>query len=169
MATDVIKMTGNIYWAKVYQPDTAFGATMFKVDFFPENEAEWKKFKDSGIQKTIKENETGKFFSLTRNEMKMIKGEVINFTGPVIEDEDGSVIVDYINRDTQKRIYSYSPKEKDLVVRRGSPILLGNGTKAEVTVAVYDTFKGKGQRLEKIRGVTRNYLLFLLSYPPRHP
>lgn len=146
--TEQIRMKGTISWAKVYEPDTAFGAEKFKIDFYPETEADWKVFKDSGIQKKVKENEQGKFFQLDRPAFKLIQGKIVNFTGPIIEDKDGKVIVDYVNSEG-KRIYSYEGKEKP--TRRGSPILIGNGSKVEVTVSVYDTFKGKGQRLDKVK------------------
>lgn len=148
--TDILKMNGKAYWCKVYEPDTAFGASNYKLDFVPD-EASLILFKASGIQKTIKEDERGKFFQLARPDFKLIKGDVINFTGPVIEDKDGKVIVDYINKETGRRVYSYSAKDKANVIRRGTPILIGNGSGVEVKVAVYDTLKGKGHRLETIR------------------
>ncbi|HRP36197.1 MAG TPA: hypothetical protein PLS50_00120 [Candidatus Dojkabacteria bacterium] len=150
--TEYVKMKGKIYWAKVYEPDTAFGASNYKCDFAPENDEEWKKFKDSGIQKTIKEDpERGKYFQLARPDFKLINQAIVKFTGPVIEDKDGKTIVDYINTETGKRIFSYDSKDKDKVSRRGSPIIIGNGSTVEVRVAVYDTFKGKGHRLEGIK------------------
>lgn len=149
--TDIIKLTGTIYWAKVYEPDSAFGAENYKFDFYPETEEDWKKFNDSGIQKKVKENEHGKFFQLVRPSFKLIKGTVVNFTGPVITDKDNKVIVDYVSKSTGNRVYSYDAKKKDDVQRRGSPILIGNGSKVEITVAVYDTFKGKGHRFETIK------------------
>lgn len=151
MATDVVRMTGNVYWAKVYEPDTAYGSTKYVINFYPENDAEWKKFKDSGIQKEVKEDENGKFVRLQRDAFKMIKGAIVNFTGPVVLDAGGDVIVDYVSKASGKRIYSYDNNRKDDVQRRGKPILIGNGSKVEVSVAVYDTFKGKGSRLETVK------------------
>lgn len=147
--TDTIKIKGTVAWAKVYEPDTAFGAENYKLDLFPESEAEWEKFKKSGIQKKVKENEQGKYFQLVRPSFKLIKGEIINFTGPIVEDKDGKVIVDYVD-DEGKRVYSYKNNDKK-PTRRGSPILIGNGSKVEVTIAVYDTFKGKGHRFERVK------------------
>lgn len=151
MATEIIKLTGNAYWAKIYTPDVYMGNTSYKLNFYPENEAELKKFTDSGIQKTIKEDENGKFFELIRPAYKMIKGTVVNFTGPVVLDKENKVIVDFVSKVTGKRVYSYDAKDQDNVERRGSPILIGNGSKVEVEVAVYDTVKGKGHRLEQIK------------------
>lgn len=143
-------MTGKAYWCKIYEPDVAFGASNYKMDFAPD-EASMKKFKDSGIQKTIKEDERGKYFQLVRPDFKLMKGAVVTFTGPIVEDKEGKVIVDYVNKETEKRVYSYDAKDKDKVIRRGTPISIGNGSTVEVRVAVYDTFKGKGHRLEAIK------------------
>jgi hypothetical protein len=154
--TEIVKLKGTIAWAKVYEPDTAFGAENYKIAFYPDSEVDWKKFNDSGIQKKVTEDDgeksgvSGKYFQLVRPSFKMIKGAIVNFTGPVIEDKDGKVIVDYVNQEG-RRVYSYDNKDKAGITRRGSPILLGNGSKVEITVAVYDTFKGKGHRLETIR------------------
>jgi hypothetical protein len=156
LLTEVIKLKGKIAWAKVYEPDTAFGQENYKIQFYPESEVDWKKFHDSGIQKKTNEDDgeksgvSGKYFQLVRQSFKMIKGAIVNFTGPVIEDKDGKTIVDYVNSEG-RRVYSYDNKDKANITRRGSPILLGNGTTVEITVAVYDTFKGKGHRLEAIR------------------
>lgn len=149
--TDYVKMTGKVYWAKVYEPDVAFGASNFKIDFFPETEEDWEKFKKSGIQKGVKENENGKYFQLVTPSYKMIKGDIVNFTGPIVTDADGGVIVDYVNSETNARVRSYTNSEKSKVTRRGNPISIGNGTKVEVTVVVFDTFKGKGHRLQEIK------------------
>lgn len=151
MTTQTLKMRGKVYWAKVYAPDVAFGSSNYKIDFYPNDDEEMQKFKDAGIQKTVKENENGKYFQLVRPDFKLLKGEIITFTSPVIEDKDGKTVVDHVNTDTGNRVYSFNAKEKDKVIRRGNPILLGNGSEVEVRVAVYDTAKGKGHRLEAIK------------------
>jgi len=151
MATQTVKMRGKVYWAKVYAPDVAFGASTYKLDFYPLNDAEFQKFKEAGIQKTVKENENGKYFQLSRPDFKLIKGEIITFTSPVIEDKEGKTIVDHVNVETGNRVYSYNAKDKNKIIRRGNPILIGNGSEVEVRVAVYDTAKGKGHRLESVK------------------
>ncbi len=147
--TEYFEFTGKAYWARVYQPDTAFGASNYKLDLVLD-EPEWDKFKKSGIQKKPRETDNGKSVQFTRPAMKIIKGEVINYNGPIVLDDAGGVIVDYINTDTNKRAYSYKTEEKNKIERRGSPILIGNGSTVKVRVSVYDTQKGKGQRLESI-------------------
>lgn len=158
MATETISLTGKVAWAKVYDPDTAFGATKWKLQFFPENDEEWAKIKAAGIQKKVKENNNpenntpvGKFLEFSRDAFKVIKGNMVNFTGPIILNKDGIVIVDYVNNVTNKRVYSYSNEEKKDIARRGNPILIGNGSSVRIDVVVYDTQKGKGQRLELVQ------------------
>lgn len=157
MATEYIEFDGKVSWAKVYEPDNAFGASNWKLNFFPKDEDEWKKVKASGLQKKEKENNnpelgpTGKYVEFTRPAFKMIKGKMVYFTGPIVTNEDGKVIVDYINKDTNKRVFSYSLEEKGKVVRRGSPVIIGNGSDVRIRVAFYDTMKGKGQRLEAVQ------------------
>lgn len=150
MATEIFRLVGKAFWAKVYNPDTFMGKTQYKLAFYPD-EDQWAKFEASGIQKKVHEDENGKFFELARDASKLIKGNLVHFTGPIVEDQDGGVIVDFISKKTGKRVYSYDSKDKDDIERRGAPILIGNGSKVQVDIAVYDTMKGKGHRLEKIR------------------
>lgn len=146
---------GKIAYAQVYEPDNAFGASNWKLNLFPKDEAEWNRIKESGIQKKIQENNdpnkgpTGKYIQFTRPAFKVIKGKMINFSGPIVMTEEG-VVVDYVSTETEKRIYSFDADDKSKVVRRGKPILIGNGSDVRVRVAVYDTQKGKGQRLESV-------------------
>lgn len=150
--TDRVKLRGKVKWAhKLYEPDVAFGASKFKVSFYPENDEEFKKLKASGIQKKINEDADGKFIELVRDSFKTIKGEIVNFPGPTIVDAEGGVIVDYVNTETGRRAWSYSNAEKDKIHRRGKPLEIGNGSTVEVTVSVYDTSKGKGHRLEEVK------------------
>ena len=157
MTTQIITVTGTAAWAQVYQPDTFMNATKWKIDIFPENEDEWSKITKAGIQKKRKMNSNpdngplGDYIQFTRDAMKVMKGKIIHFTGPVITDEDGTVIVDFVNKETGKRVYSYEESQKNDIERRGKPVLIGNGSKVKVTIAVYDTIKGKGQRLESVQ------------------
>lgn len=158
MATELLKVTGQVAWAKVYEPDIAFGATKWKIMFWPKDEAELEKIKKAGIQKKIKDNNDpnnnvplGKYLEFSRDAFKVINGDMVNFTGPVVLNEKNEVIVDYINTETQKRAYSFSNADKAKVARRGSPVTIGNGSEVMIEVSVYDTQKGKGQRLDTIK------------------
>lgn len=155
--TQYLEFEGKVAWAQVYEPDNAFGATNWKLNLFPKDDNEWARIKAAGIQKRQQENNdpskgpTGKFIQFTRPANKVIKGNMVCFTGPIITNHDDAVIVDYIDAETEKRIFSYDPNDKNKVVRRGKPIAIGNGSDVKIRVAVYDTLKGKGQRLEAVK------------------
>lgn len=157
MATDVISVTGTVGWAKVYEPDTFMNATKWKLDFYPESEEEWAKLNKAGVQKKKRTNTNpedgpvGDYIKLDRDAHKVIKGNMVHFSGPVILNNEGKVIVDYVDREENKRIYSFSSADKNKVERRGKPILIGNGSRVRVKIAVYDTIKGKGTRLEEVQ------------------
>lgn len=156
MATEYIEIEGKVQYPQLYEPDNAFGASNYKLNIFPKDDAEWAKIKKAGIQKKIQENNdpergpVGKYIQFTRAAFKVIKGEMVNFSGPVVLNHEGKVIVDYINSETEKRVYSFPAKDKSKVYRRGKPVLIGNGSDVKIRVAVYDTQKGKGQRLESV-------------------
>lgn len=151
MATRWINITGKIFWAQLVNPDSAFGSSNWKLDLYPETEEAWNLIKESGIQKTVKESEHGKYISLTRPTYKMMKGSLVFFTPPAVEDKDGTVIVDYVDKELNKRVLSYEKSAEKTITKRGTDVLLGNGTVATVNVAVYDTMKGKGSRLESVK------------------
>lgn len=80
----------------------------------------------------------------------MMGGKPVFFTPPIVYDKDGKVLVNYTEGDEVVRSYN-DPNRKDKIVRNGDVILVGNDSDIEVTVAVFDTMKGKGQRLESIK------------------
>lgn len=150
--TQYANLTGKAKWAKVYTPDEAFGASKYKIDLYMD-EKELSKFKSLNLQKKIKESEEGKYVTFDRADVKFFQksGKVATFLPPIIFDTDMTPIVEYVNKETGQRVTSYDdPKLKDLVVRKGEPVLIGNGSEVTVNIAVYDTIKGRGQRLESI-------------------
>ena len=74
------------------------------------------------IQVEKREDEDGTFFKLRREPKKLIKDKVVEFGPPDVWDADAQ------------------PFDKSI----------GNGSKVTVRVAVYDTAKGKGHRLEAV-------------------
>ncbi len=146
--TEYVDMTGKAYWAKVYQLDNYNGASRWILDFFPNEEA-LKKFKDLGIQKKLLENENGTYFRPIRPESKLITNRVVYFTPPIIYNKDGSVAVGYYNED-DNLVRSYDDKDKK-IVKRGENILIGNGSDVTITLCVYPTAKGVGNRLESVK------------------
>lgn len=86
------------------------------------DEPSWDLFAKSGLQLKRREDETGKFVVLRRASEKIIKGELKKMGPPKVVDGVGRPIED----------------------------LVGNGSKIAVEVAVYDTAKGPGHRMEKV-------------------
>jgi hypothetical protein len=80
-------------------------------------------FDSLGLQLTKKEDEEGTYVTFRRPVSKLIKNELVNFGPPKVLNADNS--------------------EFDG--------LIGNGSDVTIKVAVYDTLKGKGHRLESVR------------------
>lgn len=93
----------------------------YALDLFMDGKS-FELFKKSGLQLKIKENEDGKYVSLRRPTKKLIKGDLVDFGPPPMVDALGRPFAE----------------------------LVGNGSKVAVEVAVYDTQKGKGHRMEKV-------------------
>lgn len=122
MATKIIYLTGKAKWAKVRTPDEKYDN--FTIDLFPTKES-WGEFKASGMEVRPKRAEEGEYITLRRPNNKLIKNEIVNFGPP--------------------KVLNPGPEETPF---EG---LIGNGSTVTVKVAVYDTMKGKGHRLEAIR------------------
>jgi hypothetical protein len=146
--TKYYSFEGKVEWCKVYTPDEFRGAVRWTLDFFPKDEDELKKIKDSGIQKVIKDKGNGPQLNFSRSTTKLMKGKIVHFTPPQILDADGKVLVKYVGKDG-KDIRSYD-EEGTIIERVGEPILIGNGSTVRVNVSVYPTAMGPGNRLESI-------------------
>lgn len=83
----------------------------------------WATYSESGIGVTPKEDDDGKFVTLRRPVSKVIKGDLVKFGPPAVFDKDQKPITDPV----------------------------GNGSRVTVKVAVFDTIKGKGHRMEAVR------------------
>lgn len=94
----------------------------FSLNLYPDKDT-WAVFAESGIGVTPKEDDDGKFITLRRPVQKVIKGELVKFGPPAVFDKDKKDITD----------------------------LIGNGSRVTVKVAVFDTIKGKGHRMEAVR------------------
>lgn len=125
MATKFHKFTGVGEWFKIFVPDEYDGAKRWTLNFKPDNLEEWKA---SGIMLRDVKNNPG-WFRPRRDCVKLIKGEAVNFEAPVVVNSEG------VEWDSNEMGY------------------IGNGSKVELTIAVFDLTarKGKGHRLEKIR------------------
>lgn len=80
-------------------------------------------FKATGVQLQAKVDDDGTWFQLRRKPKQLIRNEVVDFGTPKVIDAEGNLF--------------------------DKPI--GNGSTVTVKVAVYDTQKGKGHRLEALR------------------
>lgn len=94
----------------------------FSLDLYLDKPS-WAVFEESGLGLTPKEDDDGKFIKLRRPVSKVIKGELVKFGPPAVFDKDKKEITD----------------------------LIGNGSRVTVKVAVFDTVKGKGHRMEAVR------------------
>jgi hypothetical protein len=153
--TQYVQFTGKAYWAHIYKPDTFRGAVRWIMNLYMDDD-EWKKFKDLKIQKKPVTDENGTFWRPTRLTSRMIKEKLVKFTPPWIYDKNGEPLVTYVNQDG-KEVRSYDGADSD-IKRVGDPVLIGNGSTVSITVSVYPTTMGIGNRLESIR------LLDLIEY-----
>ena len=79
------------------------------------------KFKESGIQKKVQDKGEGKYFQLSRDTVKEMKGKKVYFTAPFIYDKDGKVIVKYTD---EKGADVRSYEDKNITITRvGDPVL----------------------------------------------
>lgn len=129
MATVYLKLQGKIEWAQnLFVPDEYNGAKRYTCGFFPDAEAK-AALKASGLGlkfKSDSKNFPGEEYVRPRRDLqKLIKGDIVEFGRPVILNADRTV----------------AP----------SDIRIGNGSKVEIEIAVYDAGRYKGHRLEKVR------------------
>lgn len=125
MATKTFYFSGTANWAKVYEPVEAYDKTKPK-EFTIQVELDEKSydlFRQSGSQLRPKKG-TEREFTFRCPSTALIKGEVAHFAPKV---------VDKNNEDFNEKI--------------------GNGSKVDIKVEVYDTRMGKGTRLSGVRVV----------------
>jgi hypothetical protein len=147
--TQYVQFNGKAYWTKLYKPDEFKGAVRWTMNLYMDDPEEWNKYKALGIQKKVNKDENGSFFAASRPTTKMIKGKIVYFTPPVIYGKDGKVLVGYYGED-DKMLRSYDdPKTK--IVKKGETILIGNGSDVQITLCVYPTAMGPGNRLESVK------------------
>jgi hypothetical protein len=125
LATKNYYFSGVCEWAKLTKPDTKFNAEgIYSIDLFLDD-ASWAKFHDSGVQLKVKERNGQKYTTFKRPQRKLMKGEIVELGRPIVLDNEDNELND--------------------------PPVVGNGSRVTVKVAVYDTAKGKGSTLEKVR------------------
>ncbi len=124
MATTMIYLTGEADWVKVDKPDEKYNR--WGLTLYPDDES-LLKFKESGLRVEVHSDPKNNrpFVRLGRSVEALIKGKVLRYDPPVIFDANNN--------------------QFEKVPR------IGRGSNVTVKVAVFDTSKGKGHRLESVR------------------
>jgi hypothetical protein len=125
--TVYLKLNGKVEWAQnLFIPDEYSGAKRWTCLFFPDPESK-KKIQESGLRLEFKTNSRSfpgeEYIRPRRDCMKVIKGKTVEFEPPRILNKDGTP--------SSERI--------------------GNGTKVQMTLSVFDAGRFKGHRLEEVR------------------
>ncbi len=125
MSTQYFTFSGTLKWAKVYKPDPKYDN--FTVDLYMDEES-WDRFNKTGLSLSPREDMDGKYIRFRRPNKKLIKNEVAEFGPPEVIYVQG-----------------FNPQDYG-----GGHPLIGNGSKGEISIVVYDTIKGKGHRLNRV-------------------
>lgn len=156
--TQYVNVEGTIEWAKLYEPDEFRGSIRWGVNFFPKDEKNKKKLADVlNPKKEWKEKDGKEFVTLYRHKLKFMKTRMVEFNPPIIYDENGDALVKYVDDKTDELVRSFDVGTKT-IKRVGDPILIGNGSSVLITLCVYPTAMGPGNRLESIK------ILDLITY-----
>jgi hypothetical protein len=89
------------------------------------DEANLARYEKSGIQGSVKEDADGKYVVFRRPVAKLIKGDLVKFEPPKVTRKEGDMYVPITDQ-------------------------IGNGSEVTCSVAVYDTFKGRGHTLMSV-------------------
>lgn len=158
MTTKIFNIPGKAYWASLNVPKDEFGTPRYTMNLAP-TQVGWGEFEKSGLQlqrrdpadnpeKYSKGAGGEVYVTLRRDAEKTIKGDLVHFPAPMIYDEKGELLRRVIDANGQT-VYSY--KEGDHVETEGRAPGIGNGSDVIVRIAVYQTERGAGHRLEAIR------------------
>ena len=121
MATKQVYFSGEARWAQVYGKGDE-KYKAWKIEVALDKDSQ-KTFDESGCQLRAKKEDGKYWVKFRRDHSKTIGKEVVEFDPPEVIDKNGDPITDSI----------------------------GNGSTVTVRVALFDTAKGVGHRLEKIR------------------
>lgn len=152
--TKYLKFRGKAVYAKPYVPDEYNGAQTWKVGMTVTKEM-FNEIRESGCQvkKRLAEevpniDENTPYVVFTRPTEKEFSDGVTYFTPPCIYNSDNELIVWYENEDGEL-VRQFKGKQPE---RMGEPLIIGNGSDIEVTVAVYPAGSfGHGHRFESIK------------------
>jgi hypothetical protein len=123
-------------------------AKKWMINFYPHDEAEWDKFRRTGLDLKVREDqEGGKYIILRRQTQKLIKDNLVLFSPPEIT---GAVNVLYQD-DNGNTVKSYNKGDNVKVNIVGEQTPIGNDSVCLVNLSVYETPKGNGHRLENLK------------------
>lgn len=124
MATKFIFVPGTVKWAKLYEHNADKAYENYSMDLYPTKDGQ-KLMESSGVQLRKRTDEDGVFYKVKRPFTKVINGDLVEFGPPRVQIEEDGEFVDFEE-------------------------LIGNGSEVVAKIAVYDTRKGKGHRLEAV-------------------
>lgn len=154
---------GLCSYAKVYEPDEYRGVEFWKINIYPDEES-LKKIKNSGLQLKRHDDDgsksgvSGEYYTFRRPLSKQMGDSEIFFTPPQILDADGESIMKYT---LDGEICFQFDDEDANVQREGKQVLIGNGSKVNVQIFMYQSERfGWGHRLNSVK------ILDLIEYNP---
>lgn len=116
---------GTAYWAKVFKPDQKYGH--YCIDLVLDEDS-LARLKECPLDLKIRDDEKGKWVRFRRKPEATFKGETVELGPPTV--------LKY-NPDQEEK---YTPFDR----------LIGNGSKVDCKVTVYETSRGYGHRLEAV-------------------
>ena len=167
--TRYVDLEGISKFPMVYQPDEYNGAVFWKVNLYMD-ENNFRKFNSLGLANISRHDRaegdpddrklwTGEeYVTFRRPQFKLMGKKVVYFAPPKIYDRNRKLVVSYTDADGNP-INSYEDANIE-PQRKGDVVLIGNGSKVAVNLAVYNTAKGMASRLEGLR------ILDLVEYNP---
>lgn len=152
MPTKYYNIKGKAYWPELRdsQPDEYAGDKRWKITLVLDDVDDFEK---TGLQLKLRDMEDGQAIVLRRGCRKLIGDNLINFCSPVIIDENNKWIRYHTIKGedgADKPVFSWE-KGDPVPEMVGEDILINNGSEVSVRVAVYDTQKGKGHRMESVQ------------------
>jgi hypothetical protein len=151
--THYIKLKGRAFWAMLNadNPDEYAGDKRWKITLVLDDVNAYIK---SGLQLKLKDIDGGQAINLRRGCKKLIGEDLIHFTPPLIIDSAGKWIRYFVKKDEEtgedKFAFSWNKGDEEPTMV-GEDMFIPNGSEVEVSLAVYETQKGKGHRLESVK------------------
>lgn len=153
--TKYVKFTGKAVYVKPYVPDEYNGKETWKIGMTVTKEM-FKAIREAGsqVKKRIAEDipnidENTPYVVFTRDTEKEFRDGMAYFCPPFIYDKDGEKLVSYEKDGKEVRQFKDPDDQPERV---GEPVIIGNGSDIEVTVAIYPAGSfGHGTRAESVR------------------